>query len=99
MKHRIASNDCCAVQSFVRTLIHNVILFINTSINFRSLANWAAIFGDNCQYLEVQILQLANIMHISSYAFNLSVKTFVKRSDHGVDWLATIGLPVSDIMI
>ena len=39
------------VQSFARILIHNTILFINTSttkVQQRSLANWAAIFGDNC---------------------------------------------------
>ena len=40
--------DHLAVQSFARTLIYCATLFINTLIQQRSLANLAAIFGDNC---------------------------------------------------
>ena len=36
------------VQLFVRILIHDAILFINTSTMLGTLANWAAIFGDHC---------------------------------------------------
>ena len=33
------------VQSFTRILIHNAILYINTSTVLGTIANWAAIFG------------------------------------------------------
>ena len=37
-----------AVQSSAHAFIHNAFLFIDTSIQSSSLANWDTIFADNC---------------------------------------------------